>query len=132
MRTHHLAPIHRLCVPLILTLAATALLFAPSRADASSRVATAKSDCGSGYFCVWSSTNYSGSIQRFSSTNSYRSITLSSTRSYYNHRSYRTWLHAEPNGGGSKVCVNPGGSVAVTSGWQSLAEAVYLATVTSC
>lgn len=132
MRTHHLASFCRSLVRATLASAVALALFLPTEAGAVPRVATAKSDCGSGYFCVWSSTNYSGSIQRFSSTNSYRAITLSSTRSYYNNRSYRTWLHAEPNGGGSTVCINPGGSVAVTSGWQTLAEAVYLATITSC
>lgn len=132
MRTNHTVHAHarNLALALIATLAFAVL--SPTSADASARPAAAKSDCGNGYFCIWSSTNFSGTIQRFSATNSYRAVTLSTTRSYYNNRSYRTWLHAEPNGGGSNLCINPGASKTTTSGWQSLAEAVYLATVSSC
>lgn len=127
-RTHVHA--RNLVTALVAALALVAL--SPSSAGAFTKPMAAKSDCGSGYFCVWSSTNFSGGIQRFSATNSYRAVTLSTTRSYYNNRSYRTWLHAEPNGGGSTLCINPGSSNASTSGWQSIAEAVYLATVSNC
>jgi hypothetical protein len=90
------------------------------------------SDCPSGYFCVWSGTNFTGTIQRFAATNAYKPISLSATRSYYNHRSQRTWLHEVPDGGGSNVCIDPGVSRTSTAGWQTTAEAVYLATITKC
>lgn len=132
MRSHSFRPIRLRSIVASLALATFLAVNGAAPADAAASPTRAKSDCGSGYFCVWSSSNFSGTIQRFSATNSYRAITLSSTRSYYNNRSYRTWLHAEPSGGGSTVCVNPGSSNASTSGWQSYAEAVYLATVVNC
>jgi hypothetical protein len=90
------------------------------------------SDCPSGSFCVWTGTGFSGTMQKISATNSYRSITLSSTKSFYNHRSQRSWLHATPDGSGASTCVEPGASRASTSGWQATAESVYLATITDC
>ena len=92
----------------------------------------ARSDCPSGSFCVWSGTSFTGTIRKLSATNDYLSINLSSTRSYYNHRSQRTWLHEKSDGSGSHLCVDPGVSRASTTGWAASAEAVYLATVTSC
>ncbi|MFC5677145.1 peptidase inhibitor family I36 protein [Aeromicrobium endophyticum] len=92
----------------------------------------ARSDCPSGSFCVWSGTSFTGSFKKLSTTNAYLAIDLSSTRSYYNHRSQRTWFHEQSDGSGSKICVDPGVSRASTSGWATSAEAAYLATVTSC
>lgn len=126
------ALVHARNIAVALIAAVALTVFSPSTAHAAVEPATAKSDCGSGYFCVWSSSNFTGTIQRISATNSYRSITLTTTKSYYNNRSYRTWLHAEPNGGGSNICINPRVSNANTSGWQALADAAYLATLTSC
>ena len=116
----------------IATIAAWGGLALPVPATAAQQSTNALSECPSGYFCVWSDTNYSGNMQRISATNSYRSISLVSTRSYYNHRSQRTWLHEESDGSGSYVCLNPGASKASTSGWQASADAAYLATVTNC
>jgi hypothetical protein len=104
----------------------------PNVAHAADVTPSLLSDCPSGYFCVWSGTNYTGTIQRFAATNAYRTISLSATKSYYNHRSQRTWLHEDPDGGGSSTCINPGASKTSTTGWQTTAEAVYLATVTNC
>lgn len=111
---------------LTIVIAVGAALIAPGPA------AAARSDCPSGYFCVWTGTNYSGTIQRINVTNSYRAINLNATRSYYNNRSQRTWLHSSATGGGSTQCINPGRSSGSTSGWQASAKAAYLATVTSC
>jgi|GEM_PF-6401912 len=120
----------RIAVPCLLALAA---LVGPGVATADAATAPrAKSDCASGYFCVWTGTNYTGTIQRISATNAYRAVTLSTTRSYYNHRSKRTWLHQALDGSGSHVCINPGVSKASTSGWQATANAVYLATIANC
>lgn len=112
-------------------LATTTLLFSVP-ASAAELTPSVISECPAGYFCVWSGTTFSGNMQKISATNSYRSISLTSTRSFYNHRSQRTWLHAVPDGGGSNICVDPGVSKASTTGWQANAEAVYLATITNC
>ncbi|MFI5430224.1 peptidase inhibitor family I36 protein [Aeromicrobium sp. UC242_57] len=93
---------------------------------------TALSECASGYLCVWSGANYSGSIQRISTTNSYRPISLTATKSYYNNRAKRTWLHEKQDGSGSTVCIKPGAKKATTTGWQTTSKAVYLATITDC
>ena len=132
MRTHNNvhSSFSKTAAAVVSSLVAVVALSAP--AGAAVVAPEAKSDCGSGYFCVWSGTGFSGTIQRFSATNSYRSISLSFTRSYYNHRADRTWLHELPNGAGSSKCVNPGASASSTSGWQTTAEAVYLATITTC
>ncbi|KQY55810.1 hypothetical protein ASD11_15005 [Aeromicrobium sp. Root495] len=90
------------------------------------------SQCPSGYFCVWSETNFKGGFQKFAATNSYRPITSGATQSYYNNRTKRTWLHQDAAGDGSYLCINPGGSNSNTSGWQEDAQAAYLATVTNC
>jgi len=110
----------------------TALAIQPSTSHAATVTPLALSECPSGYFCVWSGTNFSGSVQKISSTNSYRPISLTATRSYYNHRTQRTWLHEVPDGSGSTLCINPGATKASTTGWQTTAEAAYLATITNC
>ncbi|WP_311208461.1 MULTISPECIES: peptidase inhibitor family I36 protein [unclassified Aeromicrobium] len=130
MRIHISVPVRLLATAF--TVVVTFFTFMPAPAGAAIAPVEAKSDCGSGYFCVWSSTNYSGTIQRFSATNSYRDITLNSTRSYYNNRSYRTWLHSNSDGGGSTQCINPRSSRSSTSGWQTYAQAAYLATIVNC
>ncbi|MET0821346.1 MAG: peptidase inhibitor family I36 protein [Aeromicrobium sp.] len=118
-------------------LAATALLATvavlhPSAAEATPQVPATSSDCPSGNFCVWSRTNFRGEMQKIAATNSYRTINLTTTASYYNNRTKRTWLHEEADGSGASVCVGPGASKSSTSGWQSAANGAYLATVTSC
>ncbi|KAA1374913.1 peptidase inhibitor family I36 protein [Aeromicrobium fastidiosum] len=110
----------------------TVLFLQPNIAQANEMSPNIMSQCSAGYFCVWSGTNFTGQFQRIAATNSYRGITLTATKSYYNNRMQRTWLHSDPSGGGSSLCINPGAAKANTSGWQAEAEAAYLATVTSC
>jgi hypothetical protein len=106
---------------------------APSSAQAEDQLVTMSlSQCYSGYFCVWSGTNYTGSIQRFSSTGSYRSINLSTVRSLYNRRSARTFLHEAADGTARYSCYGPGQRSSDLTGWRQTAEAVWLSTVTSC
>ena len=90
------------------------------------------SQCPSGYMCVWSGTNYSGTMQKFSATGSYKAITLSSIQSAYNHRSYRSYVHEQSDGSGVFACFNPGNRNSNLSGWLENAEAVYLSTATNC
>jgi hypothetical protein len=105
----------------------------PSSAESGNpSVTMGLSQCYSGYFCIWSGTNYTGSIQRFSATGSYREITLSTVRSLYNRRSARTFLHEAADGSEHNSCYDPGERVADLTGWRQTAEAVWLSTVTSC
>lgn len=90
------------------------------------------SQCTSGYMCVWTGTNYTGTIQRFSSTGSYKAITVGSIQSAYNHRSARSYVHEQSNGSGVFACFNPGNRNSNLSGWLENAEAVYLSTATNC
>lgn len=115
-----------------LALVAVAFVVVPRSSQGAQVSPFALSECPSGTFCLWSGTNFSGSVQKITTTNAYRSITLSSTQSYYNNRTRRTWLHDQSDGSGSTVCINPGASKATTSGWQTTAEAAYLATITTC
>lgn len=123
----------RACLLTVAACTSLALAVTPAdRAHASTPLPTAISDCRAGYFCVWSGTNFTGTIQRISATNSYRPISVQTSKSYYNNRAYRTWLHSDPAGDGSRVCIGPRASKPSTSGWQSVANAAYLATITSC
>jgi hypothetical protein len=90
------------------------------------------SQCTSGYMCVWSGTNYTGTMQRFSTTGGYKAITLSSIQSAYNHRSARSYVHEQSDGSGVFACFNPGNRNSNLSGWLENAEAVYLSTATNC
>lgn len=92
----------------------------------------AASDCPSGYVCLWSSTNYSGTMKKISTTGAYKSIGLTTVESYYNNRTKRTWLHEKADGSGQYVCLDPGARASSLSGWEDNAKAVYLATITNC
>lgn len=98
-----------------------------------SPASAALGDCPSGYMCLWSQTNYTGTVQKVSTTSSYRAVTLSSVESYYNNRTQRTWLHEKADGSGDYLCLSPGARKASgLSGWQDNPKAVWLATVTNC
>jgi hypothetical protein len=70
-------------------------------------------------------------MKKYRSTG-YSTIALTATRSYYNNRTKRTWLHEAPDGSARYTCLGPGEKSGSTSGWQAAAKAVYLTTVTSC
>lgn len=82
--------------------------------------------------CVWSGTNYSGTIQKFSATGGYKPITLSTVNSVYNRRSSRSYIHEQSDGTGVYACYNPGSMSSNVGGWVENAEAVYLSTATNC
>lgn len=110
-------------------LAAVASVFAIPAPAANAAIG----DCPSGSMCLWSNTNYSGTIVKISATNSYRSIPMANVRSYYNNRSQRTWLHQSADGSGDYVCLNPGAKKSSgLTGWMDNPKAVWLATVTNC
>jgi hypothetical protein len=114
----------------VAVLTSTTILNAPARG---SEVTTnSLSQCTSGYMCVWSGATYTGTLQKFSSTGSYKSVSLSSINSLYNHRSDRSYVHEQSDGSGVFACYNPGQKSANVSGWIESAEAVYLSTSASC
>lgn len=92
----------------------------------------ALSDCPSGYICLWSKPNYTGTLQKISTTGAYKSIGLSIVESIYNNRSKRTWLHAAADGSGSYQCLEPAARFSNLTGWHNQAKAVYLTTVAEC
>lgn len=116
--------IAKLSAAVVAILAST--LIYPSTADA------ALSDCPSGYMCVWSGTNYSGSLQKFSATSQRLTISLLSVDSYYNNRTRRTYYTQYANGTGNSSCLSAGTRAADLSGWKNTAKGVYLSTTTSC
>jgi hypothetical protein len=90
------------------------------------------SDCPSGYMCVWSGSNYSGTMWKTNTTSTYKAIGPSSIDSYYNNRSKRSYLHELANGSGVYTCLSAGAKSSNLSGWTTTAEAVYLSTSTLC
>jgi hypothetical protein len=93
---------------------------------------TSISQCPSGYMCVWTGTSYSGTMQKFIGSGSYRSINFARINSAYNRRADRTFIHEESDGSGVYACYSPGERNANLSGWVEYAEAVYLSTATNC
>lgn len=82
--------------------------------------------------CLWSGTNYSGTLQKINATGSYKAITLGTVNSVYNRRVDRTYVHEQSDGSGVFACYNPGSRSSNVGGWLEDAEAVYLSTATNC
>lgn len=89
------------------------------------------SQCGAGYFCIWSSSNYTGSIQRFKTQSQFSSIYLSRVGSFFNNRPDRVFIY-QYGGGSTSNCYAPRAKRSTTSGWLTYAESVYLSTATNC
>ena len=75
----------RLVVPLLIV---AALIAVDSPANAGSR-----SECPSGYFCVWTQENYEGTRYQYNNVGAYNRIYADPIRSAYNHRTKRTYLN---------------------------------------
>ena len=88
--------------------------------------------CPSGYFCVWSGKNFTGTIWKTNTTSSYRSITPSTIHSLYNNRTKRSTLYELTGGGGLSDCYNAGEQYSSLAGWRTTANSVYLSTTTLC
>ncbi|GAA3525141.1 hypothetical protein GCM10022234_22620 [Aeromicrobium panaciterrae] len=88
--------------------------------------------CPSGYFCVWSGTNFTGTIWKTNTTSSYKSIGPSTIHSLYNNRTKRSTLYELSGGGGLSDCYNAGEQYSSLSGWRITANSVYLSTTTLC
>ncbi|CAN5155217.1 hypothetical protein BH09ACT10_BH09ACT10_03760 [soil metagenome] len=90
------------------------------------------SQCPSGYFCVWSQSGYTGSVQRFSTTGKYIDIVIRPTLSVWNNRADRTFMHESADGSARYYCFDPRQKYYETSSWARTAEAVWLSTVENC
>ncbi len=88
------------------------------------------SQCGSGYFCVWTQANFTGTIQRFSSVG-YATINVYRVGSFYNNRNRRVYLYANA-AGNPNACFAAGAKRGNTSSWPTYAAGAYLSSVTSC
>ncbi len=88
----------------------------------------ALADCPSGYLCLWSGTNYSGTLKKISTSGSYVSTTLPTIRSYYNKRSNRSVLYSGSSGTGSNICISSNTASSNVTGWPSTAKSAYLST----
>lgn len=89
------------------------------------------SQCGAGYLCMWSASNYTGSLQRFKTESQFSTIYLSRVGSFFNNRPDRFFIY-QYSGGSTSACFAPRAKQNSTSGWLSSANTVYLSTVTSC
>lgn len=115
----------RLVVPLLIV--AASLVAVDSPANAGSR-----SDCPSGYFCVWTLTYYDGTRYQFNDVGDYNPITADPIRSAYNHRTKRTYLNELSGSSSNYSCFGPGDYDGSLSGWQLHANSAFLSTYTNC
>jgi len=90
------------------------------------------SQCPSGYLCLWSSTNYTGSFAKYANSGSYADINLPTVRSLWNNRSKRSFIYSGYDGRGSSACYGPGARTTSLSGWRILANSVYVSSTTYC
>lgn len=123
MNTH--VRIARILVPALVAVGLTFTSSPPAEA--------ALSDCPSGNLCLWSGTNYTGTLKKIPTSGAYSSTTLPTIRSYYNKRSYRSLLFSGASGTGSSLCIPSNTASPNLSGWATSAKSAYLsATVTFC
>lgn len=88
------------------------------------------SDCGAGYFCLWSLANYTGSMWQYTGSGSTFNLQNTAYMSYRNNRSTVAVLSSAPAGGtGLTACIAPYGASSYVSGWARYSESVYLALV---
>lgn len=88
--------------------------------------------CPSGALCLWSGSNYTGSMQVFTTTSSYRTVFLGYALSLYNHRTKRSNIYQGSGGTGVWACFSAGEKQNPTRGWVTLARSVYLSTGQYC
>ncbi len=126
METHLAARLaRRLIIPILLV--ATSLIASNSAAHAGER-----SDCPSGYFCVWTQTNYDGTRYQYNNVGAYNLIGADPIGSAYNNRSKRTYLNQNSGSSSTYSCFGPGNYDSALSGWQVHANSAYLSSYTNC
>jgi hypothetical protein len=117
--------VSRLVVPLLI--GAASLVAAETPANAGSR-----SSCPSGYFCVWTLTNYEGTRYQFNDVDDYNLISADPIWSAYNHRTKRTYLNELSGSSSTYSCFGAGDYDGSLSGWQVHANSAFLSTYTNC
>ena len=108
-------------------IAATPLVVLGSPASAGD-----KSDCPSGYFCVWQNSNFEGDMRKYNNVDDYNLIGLDPIRSAYNHRTKRTYLNEGSGSSSTYSCFGAGDWDSSLSGWQLHANSAFLSTYTNC
>jgi len=115
----------RLAVTLLIAAASLVAVEAPASAGV-------KSTCPSGYFCVWTGTDYNGSRYQFRNVDDYNRINADPIRSAYNNRSKRTYLNQGTGSSSTYSCFGPRDSDRSLSGWQVHANSAFLSIYTNC
>jgi len=109
--------------PVTLSLDGGAVLYTQAAAGVLS-----SSDCGAGYFCLWSLANYTGSMWQYTGSGSTFNLQNTAYMSYRNNRSQVAVLSSAPAGStGLTFCIAPYGASSYVSGWPRYSESVYLA-----
>lgn len=85
--------------------------------------------CGSGQFCIWSSTTYTGSFIYKTGQDVTRSI-QTTVGSFYNNRGHAARLYS--NTGASSICYGANDKKASVSASYNAADKVFLSSTTSC
>ena len=114
----------RFAVPLLIV---ASLIAVDSPANAGSR-----SECPSGYFCVWTATNYDGTRYQFNDVGDYNLISADPIWSAYNNRTKRTYLNKYSGKSSTYSCFGPGDYDGALSNWQIHANSAFLSTYTNC
>lgn len=114
----------RFAVPLLIV---ASLIAVDSPANAGSR-----SECPSGYFCVWTQENYEGSRYQYNNVGAYNRIYADPIRSAYNHRSKRTYLNELSGSSSNYSCFGAGDYDWSLTGWQVHANSAFLSTYINC
>jgi hypothetical protein len=124
METNLARRVSRLVMPLLIVVSLMAVQL-PANAGS-------KSDCPSGYFCVWTQENYNGSRYQYNNVDNYNQINVDPIRSAYNHRSKRTYLNQNSGSSTTYSCFGAGDYDGALSGWQIHANSAFLSTYTNC
>ena len=125
MKTNRTRRASWLVVTLLIGAASLAAVEVPANAGV-------RSTCPSGYFCVWTGTDYNGSRYQFNDVGDYNRINADPIRSAYNNRTKRTSPNKGTGSSSTYSCFGPGYYDRSLSSWQVHANSAYLSTVTSC
>lgn len=94
--------------------------------------AGSKSNCPSGYFCVWTLDDYEGNMYEYGDVDDYNAISVDPIRSAYNNRTKRTYLNQDSGSSATYSCFGPGDYDSALSTWQLHANSAFLSTYTNC
>lgn len=90
----------------------------------------AKSDCTSGWLCLWSIFGYRGARWQFRDEGYIQNLPpygATPFQAFYNHRGHRWFLHESVNGAGKVQCYGGNTSASDLKPWYRDGESIYLA-----